>query len=276
MPVDEQIRDQLLRTRSNLPEPDTAAALDGMLERAAPAARRRRTLVTGVAASAVVAASALVGSLVLDLNESGAEQLPAPPAAPTGSEQPADIDDRLTRLRDTVHLGVEQLLGPFGPAGSAQTYRWDDTPDSADVGSDIERVRAVAGGTGILHGRRYPAFDLELALADGPTNDRSATELVVEYGIVLDLDGDRVADCELGITTDTAGAGEFRVWAVGLADGRIREHVAPPSIGPFEFYHPHERGEAQMAFLFGNPMPECESASQGKYFYVLGRDVGRR
>ncbi|WP_431473408.1 hypothetical protein [Ornithinimicrobium sp. W1665] len=107
-----------------------------------------------------------------------------------------------------------------------------------------------------------------LDLAGLPTDVGSVPEREVEYGVVVDRDGDLVADCEFGISTVTEGQGQFRVWAVRLADGRIDEHVAPPSMGPFEFFHPLEGLEPQMYFQFGNPVPECYSASQGMYFYT--------
>lgn len=268
MIVDDQIREHMTRTSNNLPTSDTDAALEVVLERAGSARGRLSTL-TGIAASAAVVASVLVGSFLQDRDDRAGEQLPAPPAAPTGSDEDlVEVDDRLTRPRDTTRLGVEQLLGPFGAPSTARTYRWEDAADAADDGSDIRLVRLIDAGTGILDGRRHPGHHMHLDLAGMPTDDGSALGREVEYGIVLDIDGDRVADCELGITTHTDVEGQFRVWAVRLGDGRISEHVAPPSMGPFEFFHPHERGEAQMEFLFGNPMPECHSASQGTYFYT--------
>lgn len=267
MPVDQQIRERMRRTGAGLPEPDTAAALDAVLDRA-DSSRRRRAALIGVAASTVLG-SALVGGLWLASDGTAGDPLPTAPAASDGPDHKQDEGDlRLTRPRDTTGLGLEDLVGPFGAPDMEQVHRWEDAADSPVDGSDIRRVVLRHGGVGVLDGRRYPAADLVLELTGMPPEDTTAPVRDVEYGIVVDRDGDREADCEFGISTDVEAPGQFRVWAVRLSDGRLAEHVAPPSMGPFEFYHPHERTEAEMYFQFSNPMPECQSLSHGVAFYT--------
>lgn len=270
MSVDEQIREQLQRTSAGLPEPDTAAALESVLSRAG-AAHRRRGVLTGVAASAAVVATVLVGTSLLDADNRDGELLPAGPAATTGAEElSADADDRLTRPRDTSAMPVERLLGPAGAAGTAQIFRWEDGGDATLGGSDVDTLRVSWDGTTRLDGREYPAQGVYLDLLALPADDGSALGREVEYGIVLDRDGDRVADCELGVRTTLGAPSEFRSWRTRLATGSVHEQVGSrePYEPPFEFHDPLEQRKPVMEFIFGNPWPECHSASQGRYFYV--------
>lgn len=258
MTVDERIHNRIRRAGDSLPEPDTASALEAVLDRA-ESARRRRGSLAGLAAAAL-AFAVLAGGPLLDRVDGEGGQVPPHPADPSPDEQVAGGDERLTRPRATTALGVEQLLGPFGAEGTLRTYRWGSSADRGD-GSFIWRVRLLESG-------RPGGYDLTLDLDDVPPGPRLNPGRDVEYGIVLDLDGDRVADCELGITTHTAVAGQFRAWTTRLADARLDEQVGPPYGFPFEFAHPFESGGPTMEFLFGGLGSECGSLVHARYFYT--------
>ena len=60
---------------------------------------------------------------------------------------------------------------------------------------------------------------------------------IIEYGLVLDTDRDRVADCQLALSSDAPG-GEFRVLLKNLDTGKSDERVGGPYGYPFEFGFP--------------------------------------
>ena len=63
---------------------------------------------------------------------------------------------------------------------------------------------------------------------------------VIEHGVVVDSDGDRVADCRIGISTDAPTPGDFRVWVTDLTTGDTAEQVGGPYGVPIDFSHPAE------------------------------------
>jgi hypothetical protein len=81
-------------------------------------------------------------------------------------------------------------------------------------------------------------------------------EMVIAYGLVLETNGDGVADYVVGIDNDAPRRGDFRVWVTDLATGATDEQLGPPYGFPVEFSHPdeHRPGDlpstAQMVFTF--------------------------
>ena len=60
---------------------------------------------------------------------------------------------------------------------------------------------------------------------------------IVEYGVVVDTDGDLVADCQLALSSD-APRGGYRVLVKNVRTGEKDERVGPPYGFPFEFGFP--------------------------------------
>lgn len=112
-------------------------------------------------------------------------------------------------------------------------WAWADGRDAAVPWVDIDVVRW--------------SFDdqlrWEIDLSGWPPRAEALdpNKTVVEYGVVLDTNRDRVADYELGINNDAPEAGEFRVWIADLGAGDTNERLGPPYGYPVEFSHPDEQ-----------------------------------
>ena len=61
-----------------------------------------------------------------------------------------------------------------------------------------------------------------------PKLDARPDATIIEYGLVVDADGDRVADCQIGINNDAPNPGDYRVWVKNLRTGVTDERVGPP------------------------------------------------
>lgn len=101
----------------------------------------------------------------------------------------------------------------------------------------------------------------------------------VEYGLVVDADGDRAADCRLALRS--AGS-EWRVLLENVATGERDERVGPPYGYPFEFGFPTADGvpgnapSIYIEFL-GSWQEPC-TAPTGRlrwYAYTVLRENGR-
>jgi hypothetical protein len=112
-------------------------------------------------------------------------------------------------------------------------WTWADGRDTAVPWVDISAVR--------LSPEHADQWWIELAdwppRAEGLDPDRT----IIEYGVVLDTNRDRVADFEFGINNDAPEAGEFRVWVTDLAAGDTNERVGPPYGYPVEFSYPERQ-----------------------------------
>jgi hypothetical protein len=53
----------------------------------------------------------------------------------------------------------------------------------------------------------------------------AASHRVVEYGVIIDGDGDRVADCEIGISNTAPRSGDYRAWVKNLNTGIMERQV---------------------------------------------------
>lgn len=142
---------------------------------------------------------------------------------------------------------------------------WRDGPDAAVSWADITNIRLSAEGPS--HWR----FDLAGWPPVAAEIDRAET--VIAYGLVLETNGDGVADYVVGIDNDAPRRGDLRVWVTDLATGDTDEHVGAPYGLPVEFSHPGEqfRGDPlvtpQMEFVF-IPGTSPPGVTRGTRFYA--------
>jgi hypothetical protein len=131
-----------------------------------------------------------------------------------------------------------------------------DQRDAAVPGVDIVDVRWSPDG------QLY--WWIELAGRPPRAENLDPAETIIEYGVVLDTNRDRVADYQFGINNDAPVPGDFRIWITDLATGETDEQVGAPYGHPVEFSHPDEQandsinGEARpptmvFTFLGGGP-----------------------
>jgi hypothetical protein len=128
-----------------------------------------------------------------------------------------------------VLLMADEELSPWSIGGWAMP----DRRDAAVPGVDIVDVRWRPEGQ--MH------WGIELASWPSRAEDLDPAETIIEYGVVLDTNGDRVADYEFGINNDAPVPGDFRVWVTNLATGETDEQVGAPYGYPVEFSHPDEQ-----------------------------------
>lgn len=230
--------------------------------------RRTRALVAGgtaLAVAVVAAAAVLTGPRTEGRPE---------PAAPTSTTPPS-------RSATPVLAGSVQSLAPLRPdlahaAGSTLlpqgTYGWMD-PRDVELGAvDIDRLDLGRFGGN-------PRMDWLLHLRS-ETPMPAPSGRVIEYGVVLDSDGDRSPDCQIGVTDDPAradGSGRFRSWVTNLRNG-----VTSAETGPYgaliDFVHPQEnqaspgerpRYEPEMRFFFlGSGTGPCTGYGPNSLFYA--------
>ena len=107
---------------------------------------------------------------------------------------------------------------------------WTDGPDAAVPGIDISTVRW----------RPHPHVNWSIDLGGWPprAEDLDPGETIIAYGVVLDTNGDRVADYEFGIDNDAPLAGDYRTWLTDLAAGHTHDRAGGPYGYPVEFAHP--------------------------------------
>lgn len=104
----------------------------------------------------------------------------------------------------------------------------------------------------------------------------------IEYGVVLDTDGDRVVDCQIGVSQDVVGTGQpFRSWVTNLRTGRTEEENGPPYGKLVDFVHPGEAhsfpGDTRELRLFFNyaETGPCEGYGARSTFYTWAGEGGR-
>lgn len=189
--------------------------LDRAIEQVERERRRRFRVVAGLAAAAAVVA-VIGGVLALTRDDAPGTPQPIGPSR-TPSERTSEAAEWPGPVRTGVVLPVvpDRRLGP-----PANPWRgWTDPRDS-EVGQVDIRVLA---GWGLM---LQEDARLEAWLSRG--------ERVVEYGLVVDNDGDRVADCQLALNTDAPGRG-LRAILRNLHTGETDERIGPPYGYPFEF-----------------------------------------
>jgi hypothetical protein len=158
---------------------------------------------------------------------------------------------------------------------------WTDPRDSTLDGIDIGLVSGEGreyNGIAVIDGRNIPSFSagawsLELVARPPRIETLGATHRIIEYGLVIDTDGNRVPDCQIGINNDARQHGNypvFRVWVTNLRTGSSDEQVGGPYGYPVEFSHPSEAGSGNsMAFGFlGDQPARCDTFGPSATFYA--------
>jgi hypothetical protein len=244
--------ERLLRLRSADPYPGlvrdilTTTSRMEQKRRWRPAWPSPRT--TGLlAATALLTALLIGGALVVG----GALQPPPPSPAPTPDGWVGPVRPETVTMPTIL------------PEGNAPDgFVWDDGQDAELEWIDIGKVR-----TSDLGRRRW---SFELAGTPPKASTLDPKQRVISYGVVLDADGDRVADCLIGISNDAPQRGDFRVWVTNLATGATSEQVGGPYGFPIDFAHPDEQSEPSMQFFFlGSASPCVASQPTGpRHFYT--------
>lgn len=212
--------------------------------------RRRRTgLVAGLLAAAAVVA-VVAGSQLLPGRQDAAPTYPM---------------DRLTQAWTAIHAP--------GQVVEDRAVRWLDPADAADGAIDIRQVDV----SGSREDQTLADFTIELAETYPGEGRLDALGRVIEYGVVIDTDGDLRPDCHIGINNENATSGEptdLHVWAKNLRTGAEDDRVGGPYGYPFDFAHPGEPvpdggtpPRMQFNFLGQTPTP-CDAYGPGDHYYA--------
>jgi len=140
--------------------------------------------------------------------------------------------------------------------GSSLTHAgrtWDDPLDAPVDWVDITRVR-------FSYDFREPRWDIDLAAKPPPTR-RLEPGVLIAYGVVLDTNGDGVADYLIGLDNDANGLGgtskepdgrgDYHAWVTDLATGETADQFGPSYGYPIDFVHPDEhRRPSPVIFFF--------------------------
>lgn len=234
----------------------------GDLDRAIGMARqdqhRRRAVVAALTAAAAVVAVVLGVVATHGGDESpprpiGPVITPTPTPTPAAWEPPAPLRAPATRL-------VSGEKDQYG-----NTLPWNDPRDTASAGIDIVSV----GEGQDFHGGSSWRFRLAARTPPDPVGR------TIAYGIVVDGDGDSVADCQIGVNNDAPEPGDLHVWVTNLRTHETTLRDGPPYGFPVEFAHPAEEltdgypPEMQFGFLRGLAHPDpCSRFSTASRFYV--------
>ena len=229
--------DELLRSEISLTAAQTVQPCDfALIERRAAQRSRTRT-VLALCAAAVATVLALVGGLQAASRE-------ASPTIPVEQPTPTPTPGWTGPLRPGLAL---PKLSATNVDLSSSADRWRDGPDAEEAGIDI--LDLYAGGWRRLQW----AFALRGAPHDGVPGDPQGR--AVEYGLVVDSDGDRVADCEIGINDSAQGPQGYRVWVTNLTTGVKDERVGGPYGYPFDFTSPERPQDKGMSIYFLQDFP---------------------
>jgi hypothetical protein len=195
---------------------------------------RRRQFATAIIASAV--AAGLVAVSVVAIGTMGRDRSqPGPvPASPVPTSAPEDWSP--VQERDDV---IVQAGGT-----------WKDPHDTPVGWIDVERL--TADGDFVMQ----PQWSLQLTARPPLAADLKPGRLIA-YGLVLETNGDNVADYLVGIDNSAPRPDDFRVWVTNLATGETIEQVGAPYGVPIEFSHPDEwlpgdgaQAKTTMSFTF--------------------------
>jgi len=251
--TDERL-DRLIRELLTERAEDVAAAavsaeamVEGIASRRRPAAFARAWVL--LAATAMLTALLIGGALAVG----GQLRLPS---LPSPAPQQLEWTGPLRPESDAMPL--------VAMAGSV----WTDRQDAEVEWIDIVKVRYGGGPQ-----RRW---DLELAGTPPRALTLDPARRVIEYGVVLDGDGDGVADCQIGINNDAPEPGDFRVWVTNLRTGDTDEQVGPPYGYPIDFSHPDEQAAdpptmqnpPTMRFFFLSGSAPCDLSPGPVRFYA--------
>ena len=230
---------------------------------------------------------AVLVALTLSGCASGADSSDSPAAPSTGPA--SNISPRATQAASDA---APQWSGPVRPHAALPVVSrrkargWTDPRDAAFDGIDLRRVSGAGreyGGVAVINGQNIPSvhaggWQLGLAARPPRTDTIDSTRRVIEYGVVVDADGDRDPDCHIGINNDARQPGRdkedripvYRVWVTNLRYGATDERVGPPYGMPVEFGHPGDRGGRRamgFGFLWHRPGP-CDPFEPTATFYA--------
>ena len=245
--------------------------LDRAIRKADRERHRRYGAIAGLAAAAVVVA-VVVGILGGSRDGNTSPEPASPLPTPTTP---------LTPPRPTTPQGASGPAGPWSATEWQGALRADQSAlpvvtlrrgllDAADaeVGAvDIRRVTAT----------RRPEWRILLNAPPPYAWTFVPGEEAMEHGVVVDGDGDRVADCHIAISTDAPTPGDMRVRVTDLANDVTSEQVGPPYGLPIDFFHPSEGEEpgvdgtiarTVMLFFVRNHASSCEPFSSSAAFYT--------
>jgi hypothetical protein len=229
--------DQLLRPDIGLAAGQAAQPFDyTVIEHRAAQRRRNRTVLAFSAAAAAVAV-ALVGSVQIASRNESAPTIPIQQPTPTPTPG----------WTGPLHPAAESMPKVSPTSLGALGVRWRDGGDADAAGIDI--LDLEAGGWRRLEWR----LALRGAPHDGVPGDPQ--DRAVEYGLVVDSDGDRVADCEIGINDNAQGPQGYRTWVKNLRTGVTREQDGPPYGYPFDFTSPEAPADRTMSLYFLQTVP---------------------
>lgn len=206
-----------------------------------------------------------------------------------GSEAPARPDPSASARASSWTGGSAVEQPSASPTRTPSTRGW-----SGAVRRGQKSLPVLAAGTGRVDGadatvgwidiRRVSATtrpEWRLVLREQPplASTLEPAGHVMEHGVVVDRDGDRVADCHVAISTDAPTPGDFRVWVTDLRAGITDEQVGPPYGFPIDFFHPAESDEPvepkdrtiALFFLGGGAAARCGQGNYYAYAVLMGR-----
>jgi hypothetical protein len=185
---------------------------------------RRARLVLAAAALVAITVLGVIGLGVLG-PEPGPDETPANPESLAWTQEglvqdwPAPVRPEPSSAADVMPMALGDDA-QWDPADA----RWDpfEYPDPVgDVGSpawiDIREVHLGSGGA---------AFNLKLT-GDIPRPIPDPASTWIAYGVVLDTNGDGIADVRMGMDNLPAGDGH-RAWRTDLATGRTHSAAGAP------------------------------------------------
>ena len=187
---------------------------------------------------------AIAAGFVLLIVLIGSRLLLAPDPTPDPADQPTTTTWPGPFRPDADSAGI--ITMEEGAIGEG-TWSWEDPLDTSVAWIDVRRVVFSSG--------IQPHWSIELAAKPPLATDLEPGELI-SYGLVLDTNGDGVADYLVGIDNDTPEPGDFHVWVTDLATGLTDRQIGPPYGFPIEFSHPDEQqasdgpAPATMVFTF--------------------------
>lgn len=233
--------------------------------------RRNRGIVTGGVALGV-AGVVLTASLITggDRDTHPEPAIPSPTATAT----------------DTATVSTPPIPPAPGWAGALRTDQ-ASLPVLSERTGRVDGADAAVGWIDIRRVYAYARPEYRLVLQDPPplASSLDPTRRVMEHGVVVDSDGDRVADCRIGISTDAPTPGDFRVWVTDLRAGTTVEQIGPPYGIPIDFFHPAEREDPtvesmsrtiSLFFLGATPGARCELGTGASFYaYAVVMDRGR-
>lgn len=237
--------DRLLRSDVAVIAAEQAHAPDfeAIQRRGVQRRRRRSTLLAGALAAAVVGAVVALSQVLPGRTD----------AAPT---YPVD------RSTDRPTGPWSALRAPERAVGRESVL---DPADTTNAVIDIRRAEAGE------FGGNPTTDDFRIELADTYAGESTAGQQI-EYGVVIDTDGDLQPDCHLGISNPNDGTAQppgLHVWLRNLRTGRADDRVGGPYGVPFDFSFPEAGPGATVSFFFlDQTHPPCDGYGPGDHFYA--------